>query len=72
MYYVKNKYDVGSEINITIECDEEDTYDHIEEVYISYYDEDVYIDFATSIAPCLIRPIENETYLFMVLPVRLS
>lgn len=35
-------------------------------------DEDVYIDFATSIAPCLIRPIENETYLFMVLPVRLS
>ncbi len=34
-------------------------------------DEEVYIDFATNIAPCLIKPIENETYLFMVLPVRL-
>lgn len=44
MYYVKNKYDIGSEINITIECDEDDTYDHIEEVYVSYYEEDVYIE----------------------------
>ena len=35
-------------------------------------DEEVYIDFATSIAPCLIKPIENESYLFMVLPVRLA
>ena len=42
MYYVKNKYDVGSKINITIECDEDDTYNDIEGVYVSYYDEDVY------------------------------
>lgn len=34
-------------------------------------DEEVYIDFATNIAPCIIKPIENESYLFMVLPVRL-
>lgn len=47
MYYVKNKYDVGSEINITIETvndSDKDLYDHIEGVYVSYYDEDVYKD----------------------------
>ena len=44
MYYVKNKYDIGSEINITIECDEDDTYDDIDGVYVSYYRDKTYIE----------------------------
>jgi len=35
-------------------------------------DEEIYIDYGSNIAPCLIKPIENESYLFMVLPVRLT
>ena len=44
MYYVKNKYDIGSEINITIESDEDDTYDEIDGVYVSYYRDKTYIE----------------------------
>ena len=35
-------------------------------------DEEVYIDFGTNISPCIIRPIENEDYIYMILPIRLS
>lgn len=35
-------------------------------------DEDIYIDFGTNISPCIIRPIENEDYIYMILPIRLS
>lgn len=35
-------------------------------------DEEVFIDFGSSISPCIIRPIENEDYVYMILPIRLS
>ena len=35
-------------------------------------DEEVFIDFGTNISPCIIRPIENEDYIYMILPIRLS
>ena len=35
-------------------------------------DEEVFIDFGTNISPCVIRPIENEDYVYMILPIRLS
>jgi len=35
-------------------------------------DEEVFIDFGTNISPCVIRPIENEDYIYMILPIRLS
>ena len=47
MYYVKNKYDVDSTINITIETvndSDKDLYDHIDGVYVSYYRDKTYIE----------------------------
>ena len=33
--------------------------------------EEVYIDFTTSMAPCVIRPLEGEEFVHMILPVRI-
>ncbi|MBE5822086.1 MAG: DNA polymerase III subunit beta [Clostridiales bacterium] len=35
-------------------------------------DEEVYIDFGTSVSPCIIRGKDKDVYLYMVLPVRLT
>ena len=35
-------------------------------------DEEVYIEFGTSISPCLIKSIENNDYTYMILPIRLK
>ena len=35
-------------------------------------DEEVYIEFGTSISPCLIKSIENNEYTYMILPIRLK
>lgn len=35
-------------------------------------DEDVYVEFGTSISPCLIKSIENKDYVYMILPIRLK
>ena len=37
-------------------------------------DEEVFIQFGTSISPCVIRPIEekNEEYIYMILPIRMK
>ena len=35
-------------------------------------DEEVNIDFGTSISPCIIRPIEDGDYTYMILPIRLK
>lgn len=35
-------------------------------------DEEVYLDFGSSISPCIIRPIIDDKYTYMVLPVRLK
>lgn len=35
-------------------------------------DEEVFVDFGTSISPCIIRPVENGDYIYMILPIRLK
>ena len=35
-------------------------------------DEEVFVDFGSNISPCIIRPIDNEDYTYMILPIRLK
>ena len=35
-------------------------------------DEEIYINFGTSISPCIIKPIEEGNYTYMILPIRLK
>lgn len=35
-------------------------------------DDEVYMDFGTNISPCVIRPVGEDKYTYMVLPVRLK
>ena len=35
-------------------------------------DEDVYVEFGSSISPCLIKSVENNDYTYMILPIRLK
>ncbi len=35
-------------------------------------EEEVYIEFGTSISPCLIKSVENNDYTYMILPIRLK
>ena len=35
-------------------------------------DEEVFVEFGTSISPCLVKPIENSEYIYMILPIRLK
>lgn len=35
-------------------------------------DEDVFIEFGSSISPCLVKSIENNDYVYMILPIRLK
>jgi len=35
-------------------------------------DENVYVEFGTSISPCLIKSTENKDYVYMILPIRLK
>jgi len=35
-------------------------------------DEEVYIEFGTTISPCLVKSIENNDYTYMILPIRLK
>ena len=35
-------------------------------------DEEIYIDFGSSISPCLIKSTENKDYVYMILPIRLK
>ena len=34
--------------------------------------EDVYIEFGSSISPCLVKSTENNDYVYMILPIRLK
>ena len=38
----------------------------------SIEDEEIYVEFGTSISPCLIKSIENKDYVYMILPIRLK
>lgn len=35
-------------------------------------DEEVFVDFGTNISPCVIRPIDDGDYTYMILPIRLK
>ena len=35
-------------------------------------DEEIFINFGTSISPCIIKPIENKDYTYMILPIRMK
>ena len=35
-------------------------------------DEEVFVEFGTNISPCLIKPIQNNEYVYMILPIRLK
>lgn len=35
-------------------------------------DEEVFIDFGTSISPCIIRPVDDGDYVYMILPIRMK
>ena len=35
-------------------------------------DEEIYVDFGSNISPCVIRPIEDGDYTYMILPIRLK
>ena len=35
-------------------------------------DEEIYIELGSSISPCIIKPIENEDYTYMILPIRMK
>ena len=35
-------------------------------------DEEIFVDFGTSISPCIIRPVEEGDYVYMILPIRIK
>ena len=35
-------------------------------------DEEVFIDFGSNISPCIIRPVEEGDYIYLILPIRLK
>lgn len=35
-------------------------------------EEEIYIEFGTNVSPCLIKSVENENYVYMILPIRLK
>ena len=36
------------------------------------HDEEVFVEFGTSISPCLVKSVENNEYVYMILPIRLK
>lgn len=34
-------------------------------------EEEIYLDFTTSVSPCIIRPVEDDYFVYLILPVRL-
>ena len=35
-------------------------------------DEEIFVDFGTSISPCIIKPVDDGDYIYMILPIRLK
>ncbi len=35
-------------------------------------DEDVYLEFGTNKSPCIIKPVENGDYIYMILPIKMK
>ena len=67
VYTVRDKQSIINEIREFAEkkCD-------MYQVLKAIDDEEVYIEFGSSISPCLIKSIENNDYTYMILPIRLK
>ena len=35
-------------------------------------EEEIFIEFGTNVSPCLIKSVENNDYVYMILPIRLK
>ena len=35
-------------------------------------DEEIFVDFGTNISPCIIRPVDEGDYIYMILPIRMK
>ena len=35
-------------------------------------EEEIYIEFGTNVSPCLIKSVDNDNYVYMILPIRLK
>ena len=35
-------------------------------------DEEVFVEFGTNISPCLVKSVENNDYVYMILPIRIK
>ena len=35
-------------------------------------EEDIFIELGSSISPCLVKSVENNDYVYMILPIRLK
>ena len=35
-------------------------------------DQEIFINFGTSISPCIIKPVEEGDYTYMILPIRMK
>ena len=44
---------------------------YMSDVLKNLEDDEIYLCFNTNISPCVIRPIEKQNYIYLVLPVRI-
>ena len=45
---------------------------YVSDVLKSVGDEEVVLEMSTPVSPCLIKPLEGDSYTYLVLPVRIS
>ena len=62
---------------ISTECEGEDLIIGFNSKYVSdvlkaVNDEEVVLEMSSPVSPCLIKPLEGESYVYLVLPVRIS
>ena len=45
---------------------------YVSDVLKSVGDEEVVLEMSSPVSPCLIKPLEGDSYIYLVLPVRIS
>ncbi|SHK00507.1 DNA polymerase III subunit beta [Paramaledivibacter caminithermalis] len=75
---VSSNVDIGSvneEVNIELEGEDLDigfNSKYLLDALKVIDSEEIFLEFTTSVSPCVIKPTDNENYIYLVLPVRLS
>ncbi|MCT4565162.1 MAG: DNA polymerase III subunit beta [Maledivibacter sp.] len=75
---VSSNVEIGSvneEVNIELEGEDIDigfNSKYLLEALKVIDSEDIYLEFTTGVSPCVMKPTDNENYIYLVLPVRLS